>query len=142
MKPPDRTADEIGEDEPVRLDVACRLFFGGAIKPTSLRTECAKGNLEIIQIARKDFVTKRGISAMKQKCRVQRSPLASGSEVKPTAAGTPARGGSSKTAPSVTAQDALRSKLSKRKDNSPNTSPRSTSPKGVVVPIKSQSATS
>lgn len=62
------TSSDIGEDEPVTLREACRLFFGGRLSPSALRTEAAKGNLEIIQIARKDFVTKRAIEDMKRAC--------------------------------------------------------------------------
>lgn len=64
----DRNADTIADDEPVTLAEACRLFFGGRLSPSALRTEAAKGNLEIIQIARKDFVTKRAIEDMKRAC--------------------------------------------------------------------------
>lgn len=59
------------------------MFFGGHLKPSSLRTEAAKGNLEIFQIARKDFVTKRAIEQMIEKCRKKDDPLASGTAPKP-----------------------------------------------------------
>ena len=54
-------AVDIGDDEPVTLAEACRVFFGGRISPSALRTEAAKGRLVITQIARKDFVTRRAI---------------------------------------------------------------------------------
>ncbi|QND50799.1 hypothetical protein HB779_02025 [Phyllobacterium sp. 628] len=51
------------------LKEACEKLLGGRLTPSSLRTEAEKGNLEIIQIARKDFVTKEGIREMVEKCR-------------------------------------------------------------------------
>ena len=56
---------EIGDSEPVTLAEACRLFFGGRIGPSALRTEARKGNLRILKIASKDFVTKKAIEEMK-----------------------------------------------------------------------------
>jgi hypothetical protein len=64
---------------------------------SSLRTEAAKGNLEIIQIANKDFVTRNGIKRMIEKCRKSEDRPGSGSGQ------TPARG-SSKTEASVSPQ--------------------------------------
>lgn len=122
---------EIGEDEPVTLAEACRLFFGGRLSPSALRTEAAKGNLDIIQIARKDFVTRRAIEEMKQRCLVSRARPASGS-------GQIQMSGSSKTAPSVSAQDAVRLMLKQRKERSQNTSPANTRPRAEVVPLKSR----
>ncbi|MDQ0998041.1 hypothetical protein QFZ34_003223 [Phyllobacterium ifriqiyense] len=61
------------------LQEACEKIFHGRLTPSALRTEAAKGNLEIIQIARKDFVTKEGIREMMERCRrkpVDRSPSA------------------------------------------------------------------
>ncbi|WP_210200201.1 hypothetical protein [Mesorhizobium carmichaelinearum] len=59
----------MGQDEPVTLAEACRLFFGGRLSPSALRTEAAKGRLTITQIARKDFVTRRAIEEMMVACR-------------------------------------------------------------------------
>mgnify|MGYP000473955384 CR=1 FL=1 len=68
----DRIAD-IGDDDPVPLAEACRLFFRGAIKPSTLRSEARRGNLEIERIGHKDFVTAKAIREMRRKCLVQRS---------------------------------------------------------------------
>jgi hypothetical protein len=87
-------ATDIGDDEPITLAEACRLFFGGRLSPSALRTEAAKGNLEIMQIARKDFVTRRAIRAMMLAC-TRPAP-------KPQTA---------KPAQPMTAQEALRLKL-------------------------------
>ncbi|MBZ9603944.1 hypothetical protein [Phyllobacterium chamaecytisi] len=51
------------------LQEACDEIFRGLLTPSSLRTEAAKGNLEIIQIARKDFVTREGIREMMDRCK-------------------------------------------------------------------------
>src|SRR5690242_10245761 len=65
-------APEIGFDDPVPLHHAAKLFFpAGGIKPHSLRTEIRKGNLVTERIAGKDFVTKRAIEEMREKCRTQ-----------------------------------------------------------------------
>ncbi|MHC1547800.1 hypothetical protein [Phyllobacterium sp. K27] len=55
------------------LKEACEKIFRGQLTPSALRTEASKGNLEIIQIARKDFVTREAIRAMVEKCR--RKPI-------------------------------------------------------------------
>ncbi len=122
---------DIGDDEPVTLAEACRLFFGGRLSPSALRTEAAKGNLAIMQIARKDFVTRRAIEEMKQRCRVDRNRQDSGSAPIP-------QPGSSRTAPSVSAQDAVRLMLRQRSEPSPNTSRASTKRPAEVVPLKSR----
>lgn len=106
------------DDEPVTLAEACRLFFGGRLSPSSLRTEAAKGNLDIMQIARKDFVTRRAIEEMKVRCLRSASRLASGSEPKPTPAAESNRPGSSSTASGMSAQDALRIRLEKLSESS------------------------
>lgn len=64
------------------LKEACEKIFRGELSPSSLRTEAAKGNLEIIQIARKDFVTREAIRAMVEKCR--RKHVERASENKPS----------------------------------------------------------
>jgi len=124
----DRTLD-IGDDEPVTLAEACKLFFGGRLTKSSLRTEARKGNLEILQIAGKDFVTRNAIERMKMKCLKKSDQLDSGSGQTPAL-------GSSRTAPSVSPQNALKQMLLERKLNSQNTSTKITKPKGAVVPLR------
>lgn len=68
-------ADEIGDNDPIPLSVAAKLFFHGALTKSSLRTEAAKGNLEIIRIANKDFVTPNGIRRMIERCKVKPDPI-------------------------------------------------------------------
>jgi len=97
-KPPETAqAPDIGDDDPVTLAEACRLFFGGRLSPSALRTEAAKGNLVIMQIARKDFVTRKAIRAMMQAC------------TRPAAKPEPAQ-----PARPMTAQEALRLRLQRR----------------------------
>ncbi|MCY0150586.1 hypothetical protein OEG84_23500 [Hoeflea sp. G2-23] len=64
------------EERPITLAEACREFFNDKLKPSSLRTEAKKGNLEIIPIAGKDFVTPAGIKGMIEKCRVKKASKA------------------------------------------------------------------
>lgn len=61
---------EIGDDDLVTLKEACELFFGGRLTKSSLRLEASRGNLEIIRIANKDFVTRNGIRRMIDRCRL------------------------------------------------------------------------
>ena len=68
--------DEIGDDELLSLSKACKLLFHGELTKYSLRTEHRKGNLEIVRIANKDFVTKHGIRKMIEKCTVRQEPSA------------------------------------------------------------------
>ncbi|RWC32851.1 MAG: hypothetical protein EOS54_31750 [Mesorhizobium sp.] len=88
----------VGQDEPVTLVEACRLFFGGRLSPSALRTEAAKGRLVITQIARKDFVTRRAVEEMMVACR---RPVKTDSKTDSRAA-------------VVTAQEALRIRLANR----------------------------
>jgi hypothetical protein len=131
-------AVDIGDDEPVTLAEACRLFFGGRISPSALRTEAMKGRLVITQIARKDFVTRRAIEEMKERCRVPASRPVSGSEPKPGQTDAkPASGSSSTVNPSI-AQDAARMRLEKLSESLRTTSPANINRRGTVVPLKSQ----
>jgi hypothetical protein len=123
------TLEEIGDDEPITLAEACRVFFRGQLTKSSLRTEARKGNLEIIQIANKDFVTRNGIKRMIDKCRKSENPQGSGSGQ------TPERG-SSKTVMSVSPQIALKQKLAERRKSSPSTSIADTGPRAAVVPLR------
>lgn len=123
---------DIGDDEPVSLAEACRLFFGGRLSPSALRTEAAKGRLVITQIARKDFVTRRSIEEMKEKCRVPASRPASGFEPKRTETSN-AQPGSSSTEQLITAQDALRIRLQKLGKPSTTISPANTKRPKVVA---------
>ena len=89
---------EIGDDDLVTLAEACDLFFSGRLTKSSLRREASRGNLEIIRIANKDFVTRNGIRMMIDRCRLP---------AKQAPAVTRHQG--------ITAQDALRIKLLRRK---------------------------
>ncbi|MGO7370085.1 hypothetical protein ACCT04_14735 [Rhizobium ruizarguesonis] len=60
--------DDIGDDDLVPLAKACKIFLHGHLTKSSLRTEHAKGTLEIIRIANKDFVTRNGIRRMIERC--------------------------------------------------------------------------
>ena len=124
-----RGAVDIGDDDLVTLAEAARLFFDGRLTKSSLRTEAAKGNLEIIRIANKDFVTRAGVRRMIEKCRVAKHQPAYGSEKTPEP-------GSSRMEVSVSAQDALAIKLKKLKENSPTISEKNSSRSAVVLPLK------
>ena len=129
---------DIGDDDPVTLDEACRLFFRGVLTKSSLRTESRKGNLEIIRIANKDFVTRKGVKRMIEKCHKSESRPGFTSEQTKTVEVSQSAHGSSATERPISAQDALRTKLQKRKENSANTSPKSSSQSAAVVPLTSR----
>lgn len=120
---------EIGDDDPIPLAKAAQLFFHGHLTKSSLRTEAAKGNLEIIQIANKDFVTRNGIKRMIEKCRKSEDRHVSGSGQTPAP-------GSSKTEASVSPQTALKQMLAQRKKSSQNTSLPNTGHSAAVVPLR------
>lgn len=102
----------------LRLADAARLAFpDGSITVTSLRREAQKGHLTVWRIAGKDMTSLAEIELMKDRCRVTaREP-----------AGTMAPPRSdlediSLIEAGVTAQDAFRMKLLKRKESSQSTS--------------------
>jgi hypothetical protein len=66
--------NNIGDDDPIPLGMAADLFFRGQLTKSALRTEARKGNLEILRIANKDFVTRRAIQAMIEKCTLRVEP--------------------------------------------------------------------
>lgn len=121
--------DNYADDELIKLDAACRIFFRGQLTKSSLRTEARKGNLDIIRIAGKDFVTKQGIKEMIEKCRENKNLHGSGSGQTPAP-------GSSRTGDKGSAQTALRQKLNALKKSSPNTSPQNTGQPAAVVRLR------
>lgn len=123
----------IGDDDPVTLDEACRLFFGGRLTKSALRTEARKGNLGLIRIANKDFVTRNEINRMVEKCRKSESPRDSTSGQMERS-----RSGSSETAEKMSAQDALRQRLKAQNKNSASTLPPNTSRSAAVLPLPSR----
>ncbi|EJK83565.1 hypothetical protein [Rhizobium sp. AP16] len=124
------TPHPVGDDEPVTLAEACSIFFRGRLTKSALRTEARKGNLEILQIAGKDFVTRNAIERMKEKCLRRNDQPGSGSGQTPGP-------GLSKTGASASAQNALRLKLQQRKQSSQTTSQPNTNQSAAVVPLKS-----
>lgn len=120
---------EIGDDDPVPLAVAAKLFFHGQLSKSSLRTEAIKGNLEILRIANKDFVTRNGVKRMLEQCRVKRNLPAFGSERTQDT-------GSSRTEAGVSPQDALEARLKARKRRSETMSQKNTSPSAEVVRLR------
>lgn len=121
--------NEIGDDELISLAEAAKVFFRGRLTKSSLQTEARKGNLEIIRIANKDFVTRNGINRMIEKCRGNAHRPDSGS-------GQTQEHGSSKMEPPASARNALNTILRQRKESSPNTSPPNTSRSAEVLRLR------
>src|SRR5690606_41950036 len=130
MTRPLRQIVDIGEDEPMTLEEACRLVFRGAIRPATLRAEAARGNLVLERIGRRDFVTRAALREMREKCRVQRREPASGSTRRPAT-------GSSETDRSSVAQAAALRSARALRENSANTSSKSTNRRPTVVRLVS-----
>ena len=105
-------SNDIGDDELISLSRAAKLFFRGELTKSSLRTEARKGNLEIIRIANKDFVTRNGIRRMIEKCRL---PAPNVGKIEAPA---PLKG--------MTAQEALRLKLTAQLRGTPAKRPSKT----------------
>lgn len=123
--------DDYGPDDPIPLAKAAKLLFRGELTKSSLRTEHRKGNLEFIQIANKDFVTKNGIKRMIEKCRKSADQPDSGSGQ------TPERG-SSRMETNVSPRNAAKLKLRQLRESLPTTSPANTDRSAAVVPLKSR----
>lgn len=108
---------EVGDDEPLRLEVAAALAFpDGSMTASGLRREAGKGNLALERIAHKDYTTLRAISEMRKKCRVEAKVQDSGCNLpERTGRGTSSNrpSGSSGKAQRSAALDAARAKLSK-----------------------------
>jgi hypothetical protein len=123
--------DDYGPDDPIPLAKAAKLLFRGELTKSSLRTEARKGNLEIIQIANKDFVTKNGIKRMIEKCRKNAAPQGSGSDQIQAH-------GSSRTETSVSPRNAAKLRLRQLRESLPITSPANTGRSAPVVQLKSR----
>src|SRR5215471_14196980 len=63
--------EAIGDNDPLRLDVAAAVAFpDGSMTASGLRREAAKGRLAVERIAGKDFTTLQAIQEMRKRCRV------------------------------------------------------------------------
>ena len=117
------TADPVPSDAPLRLSVAAKLAFpDGSMTASGLRREAARGRLTIERIAGKDFTTLDEIKRMRELCRVQvKEPdYLSGSRDTVVENSSPGPSGSSRTAASISPQDALRARLKKSRRNREN----------------------
>lgn len=62
----------IGDDDPITLEEACKLVFRGTIKPSTLRLEATRGNVEVFKVGRRHFTTLRSVRGMSERCREKR----------------------------------------------------------------------
>ncbi|MEY9531202.1 hypothetical protein [Sinorhizobium fredii] len=92
---------DIGDDELVPLSKAAAIFFRGELTKSALRTEARKGNLEVVRIANKDFVTRNAIRRMIERCKLP----------SPVSVSTPEK--------VITAKEAVRFRLAARKHGKP-----------------------
>ena len=70
------TADPIDPiaDEPITLADACKLFPHAKLKLSTLRSEAARGRLEVFRLGRRDYTTPEAMRKMVRRCREERSP--------------------------------------------------------------------
>jgi len=131
-----RHSPPVGDNDPIPLAEACRLFFRGEIGPATLRAENSRGTLTIERIGRKDFVTRRAIEEMREKCRVVQRESDSGysQHASLQAANlSNAPSGASEMGAASEARAALRAKLQQQKKPLVPTSSRNTQPQEQVV---------
>jgi len=138
--------EDVGDDEPLRLDVAARLAFpDGSMTASGLRREASKGRLAVEIIANKAYTTLNAIRHMRAICRVEARVPASGSSQRDgkTKRSSSRRSGASATADSNEALVAARATLKVLKVSSATTSPANTEHRGPasVIPLPSKSPT-
>lgn len=110
--------DEINRDTPLRLGVAAIIAFpDGTMTASGLRREAARGRLIIERIANKDYTTLAQIERMRELCRVEAKVPTSGYAlpVESTDGSSHVPSGSLSMAAAISARDALKAKLAKRK---------------------------
>ena len=116
-KPTGRDAAAIDRSAPLRLaDAAAIAYPFGGMTASGLRREANKGRLVIERTAGKDYTTLAAIDEMRARCRIEAKEPASGSGRR---GGKRKPSGSSATAPSASAQDALLATVAKLKGSSP-----------------------
>src|SRR5262245_4401407 len=118
--------NQIGDDTPLRLDVAAALEYpDGSMTASGLRREAARGRLVIERTAGKDYTTRAAIREMRRLCQLSAKVQGSGCGGRAgtnRGASLPARPTSSSTVGDITPKDALRAKLIARSESSPSTS--------------------
>jgi hypothetical protein len=123
-------------DAPLTLDEAAKTLLGGKVSAYTLRAAASRGELAIMRLGRKDFVTPAAIREWFELCQEKARARVSGSgqreENKPLS-------GSSETQDQFTvALAAAKMRLTQPKESSPNISEASTTrPGAAVVSIKS-----
>ena len=116
--------EDVGDETPLRLDVAARLVFpDGSIGLSGLRREAAKGRLKVWRIAGKDMTTLSEIRKMVEQCLVSPSPPDCGSDQPPT---TEMPSGSLSTGGNKIALAAAKMRVRRLKESSASTSRPST----------------
>jgi hypothetical protein len=113
----------VSADDPLRLAVAAKIAFpDGSMTASGLRREAARGRLQIERIANKDFVTLAEIQRMRELCRVQAKELGCSSVSRDSVveSSSPKLSGLSRTVPSISPQDALRTRLKQSRHQQPN----------------------
>jgi hypothetical protein len=130
---PDEAAPD--RNAPLRLEVAAQMAFPfGGLTAAGLRKEAARGNLAIMRIAGKDFVTLAAIEEMMTRCR--REAKAHGSISEQTQTKNPS--GSSETDETELALASALLTVKGLKKPSPSTSRKNMSRResAVVTPIR------
>lgn len=146
----DLTEITVGDDEPLRLDIAAKIAFpDGSMTGSGFRRENSRGRLVIERIAGKDYTTLANIKRMRELCRLHTKDQGSSCEgrVETNSAALPTRQcGSLEMVDTAKARDAALTIASKLSNSSPTTSPGNVLPKPrrrvSVHPLKFPSPTS
>jgi hypothetical protein len=77
-----KLSSDIGNDTPLRLDIAAKIAFPrGGVTATTLRKEAKRGKLVIARVGGKDFTTLNHIKRMVELCHVKPSRPDSGNDL-------------------------------------------------------------
>lgn len=112
---PQQSARDIDDDAPMTLEEACRVIFAGAIKPATLLAEARRGRLVMERVGRRNFVTRGGIKAMREACRVEPTSPRVPAAWKPPRGEPPHQGPSDMTLAGMALDAALESLRKQRK---------------------------
>jgi hypothetical protein len=62
-----------GDDAPITLESACKLWPDAKLKVSTLRSEAGRGRLNIFRIGRRDYTTIADMKQMVDRCRAEDS---------------------------------------------------------------------
>jgi hypothetical protein len=115
---------DLGDNEPITLADACKLYSRAKLTISTLRAEAARGRLDIFRMGKRDYTTPQAMQEMVRQCREDDPRRVSTST-------TTEDNGLSETVRTVSAQASLNQTVQALKKGSLNTSEKSTNRKKV-----------